>query len=199
MSADKNQRGVLFQPLLIIPNVSRSSIMPRAAKPAKIMKSTAVARKPGRPAGAAKKSAAKVTKSSIVPKAAGGTQKAAVALLPKLSKDELRTQVEKLERANAVLRAKGREANKAAKTAAARIAELEDRVTQIETAAAPKPTPTKASQQPKPAAYNRRQPRGRSIDPGDAIPPDVAVEEPLALNEDDQVALQNLEKHLDGE
>ena len=46
-----------------------------------------------------------------------------------LSKDALRAQVEKLDRANTALRTKNREANRAAKLSAARMAELEGEAT----------------------------------------------------------------------
>src|SRR4051812_48950413 len=50
-----------------------------------------------------------------------------------LSKDALQAQVEKLERANAALRTKNREANRAAKLSAARMAELEGEVARLQT------------------------------------------------------------------
>jgi hypothetical protein len=83
--------------------------------------------------------------------------------------------VEALERANATLRAKNRDANRAAKTAAARIAELEDQVAQLEkrVAAARRPS--------KPLAASPRKRRSREIDPGDAVLPGVAIQEPAPL------------------
>jgi hypothetical protein len=65
----------------------------------------------------------------------------------------------------------------------AQIAQLEKRV-----AAAPA-----SSQQPKPARAKRRS---REIDPGDAVPPGVAVQEPAPLDEEAETALENLEEHL---
>lgn len=119
-------------------------------------------------------------------------QTAAPAAAPKLSKDELRTRVEALERANAALRAKSREANRAAKTAAARIAELEDQLAQLEKRLA------SAEPKPKSSAPSRRLRRSREIDPGDAVPEGVAVQDPAPLDEEAETALENLTEHLGG-
>jgi nitrogen fixation protein len=89
-------------------------------------------------------------------------------LLP--SKDELRARVEQLERANTTLRANNREVNRAVKTAAARIAELEDQVAQLEQQVAQPSAPARAKRQ------------RREVD--DSVPPRVAVQEPVALDED---------------
>jgi hypothetical protein len=59
--------------------------------------------------------------------------------IPPPSKGELRAQIEKLEGANAALKSKSREANRAAKAAARRIGELEAEITQLV------PTPATAS------------------------------------------------------
>ena len=98
--------------------------------------------------------------------------------------------VEALERANPTLRAKSREANRAAKTAAARIAELEDQVAQLEQRLA------SAQPKPPPSAPARRKRRSREIDPGDAVPEGVAVQEPAPLDEEAETALENLTAHL---
>ena len=117
--------------------------------------------------------------------------------LPKLSKDELRAQVEKLERTNANLRAKNREASREAKTMAARIAELEEHVARLEkqlvaqTAAAGGDRSALASK--------GRRARHREIDPGDSMPPGVAVEEPAPLDLEAETALANLEERLGDE
>jgi hypothetical protein len=79
-------------------------------------------RKPGLPAA----TAAKATARGRAPAPTRATA------TPKLSKDELRGQVEKLERANATLRAKGREANRDAKSSASRVAELGGEVARLE-------------------------------------------------------------------
>jgi septal ring factor EnvC (AmiA/AmiB activator) len=93
---------------------------------------------------------------------------------PKLSKEELRAQGEKLERANANLRTNDREASREAKTTAARIDELEEQVAQLEkqsAARAVRVNDNRASLAPK-----SRRARHREIDPGDSVPPGVAVE-----------------------
>jgi hypothetical protein len=94
--------------------------------------------------------------------------------------------VEALERANATLRAKNRDANRSAKTAAARIAELEDQVAQLEKRVA------SAQRQSQPSAASPRKRRSREIDPGDAVPPGVAVQEPAPLDAEAETALENL-------
>src|SRR4051812_26438274 len=109
---------------------------------------------------------------------------------PKLSKDELRARVEALEGVNAALRSKSRDANRAAKTAAARIAELEDQVAQLEKRLA------SAQPKPKSSAPSRGQRRSREIDPGDAVPEGVAVQDPAPLDEEAETALENLTEHL---
>ena len=100
-----------------------------APKRAATVAPVSTGRKAGRAAAAVvpAKAPTKATKLAAAPKRA--TVAAAPAL--KLSKDELRVQVEKLERANATLRVKNREANRTAKTATARIAELEESVARL--------------------------------------------------------------------
>jgi hypothetical protein len=196
--------------------------MARVAKTNTTTKPTPTGRKPARPSGAAAKTAvstkaanisaqrtaaaaeaperrkpgrpAKAAAVAVPPKAARATKAAArvpaVPPAPKVSKDELRAQVEKLEQLVAALRAKGREANKAAKAAAARISELETQVAQLEKRIAAAPV---SVQPPKPARAKRRS---REIDPGDAVPPGVAVQEPAPLDEEAETALENLEEHL---
>jgi chromosome segregation ATPase len=161
--------------------------MARATKPTSTRKAAGPVRKPGRPTVMTAKTPAKRTKATGAAKPA---QTAASPAAPKLSKDELRARVEALERANATLRAKNREANRAAKTAAARIAELEDQVAQLEK--------RMASAQPKPkrSAPSSRKRQSREIDPGDAVPEGVAVQEPAPLDEEAETALENLTENL---
>jgi septal ring factor EnvC (AmiA/AmiB activator) len=109
---------------------------------------------------------------------------------PKVSKDELRAQVEKLGQLVVSLRAKSREANKAAKAATARIAELEAQVARL----GKKVTPTPVGE-PKPAKPGRAKRRGREIDPGDAAPPDVAIH----LDSEAETGPENLDAHLTDE
>ena len=113
---------------------------------------------------------------------------------PKLSKDELRTQIEKLERANASLRAKGREMNKGAKAAAVRIDELELQLADLEGKARSQAAASNQGRKQSRPPARRRGPR--ELDPGDAVPPGVAVLEPAPLDEEAEVALENLEEHL---
>jgi chromosome segregation ATPase len=161
---------------------------PTSTRKAAVTKKAAVpARKPGRPAATAAKTPAKHSKPTT---AAKPKQAAAPPAAPKLSKDELHARVEKLERANATLRAKNRDANRAAKIAATRIAELEDQVAQLEKrVASAQPTAKRAAPAP-------RKRQSREIDPGDAVPEGVAVQEPAPLDEEAETALENLTEHL---
>lgn len=157
--------------------------MARDAQATKTKKPVAPARKPGRPATTATaKTVAKVSKAAATPK----QTPVAAAPVSKPSKDELRAQVEKLEAIVVTLRMKSREANRAAKSAAARIAELEGQVAQLEktvpsqtASPAPAPSPT-----PKVAAPKRGKRSSRDVDPGDAPPPGVAVQEPASSDEE---------------
>ena len=127
---------------------------------------------------------------------------------PKVSKDDLRAQVEKLELAHATLRAKSRDMGRAAKAATSRIAELEAEVAQLQeqaeraAAAVKRAKPAKAAPAKpiptKPASATPKS-RRREIDPGDAVPPGVAVEEPEPMDEEAEAARDALEEHLSGE
>jgi hypothetical protein len=114
--------------------------MARGVKSEAIAPSVTEKRKPGRPKTVVPPTATRVNKAPalanrVMPAPAGST--------PKLTKDELRAKIEKLEETVAALRAKSRETNKAAKLAAARIAELEAQVTHSEKATAAQPDPAK--------------------------------------------------------
>ena len=125
------------------------------------------------PVKAAKRSA---SKPSPAPKASGA---------PKPSKDELRARVELLERTIATLRAKNRELRAAAKAATSQVANME----------------TPLAQQPQQRAPKRtRQTRpSRERDPGDAVPPGVAVLEPQPMDAEARAAHDALEEHLGSE
>jgi hypothetical protein len=156
-----------------------------APKRAAIATPVSTGRKAGRAAAAAvpAKAPAKATKLAAAPK------RAPVAAAPalKLSKDELRVQVEKLERANATLRLKNREANRTAKTATARIAELEESVARL--------TKNAASQTPsangEPAAKPFRAKRqSRGVDHNHAAPADAADQKPAPVDEEGEAVLE---------
>ena len=79
-----------------------------------------------------------------------------------LSKDALRAaQAEKLERANAALRTKNREANRAAKLSAARMAELEGEVARLETERAAMSAQVQPAALPESGSSTRAQDHGR--------------------------------------
>jgi hypothetical protein len=192
--------------------------MARAAPLSKTTKPPTIAPKPGRPAAALAKAAAKPKKAVIagpaavvrkakvsaaakpvVAKPAAIAMPPAPAPAPKLSKDELRAAVEKLEVANAKLRAKSRETNKAAKLAAKRVTELEAQVAQLEKELETSRVPVVARNEAKTASPSRKTRQPRTIDPGDAVPPGVAVLDPAPMDEEAEAALDNLEHNLHGE
>ena len=105
--------------------------------------------------------------------------------------------MEKLERANATLRAKSREANRVAKSSAARIAELEGEVARLEKKVASQAAAATRGTKPRTSASSKR--RSSDIDPGDAVPPGVAVQEPAPLDAEAEAARENLEEQLGSE
>jgi chromosome segregation ATPase len=122
----------------------------------------------------------------------------AAAAAPKPSKDELRAQVEALERTVATLKAKAKVTRIAARQADARVAQLEAEVTRLEgaLAKASRAAPAKASRA---AAVRLRKQPPRERDPGDAVPPGVAVQEPEPLDQEAEAARASLEEKLSGE
>jgi hypothetical protein len=109
--------------------------MPRAKTPIKTVKSSP---KGSKQTGSAPAPVAAPKGKSSRPvagaKPASASKAAAAPSLPlgQVSKGDLRAQIEKLEEANAKLRAKSREAAREAKLSANRIAELEQHVAQLE-------------------------------------------------------------------
>ena len=119
--------------------------------------------------------------------------------VPPPSKGELRAQIDKLETAHAALKAKGREANRTAKTAARRVAELEEQVAQLQAEAAqPKAPPAPPVAKAKIVRRGRPPGRRKGIDPGDAAPRDVAVQDSEPLDEEAVAARDALEENLSG-
>ncbi len=131
----------------------------------------------------------------------------AASTAPAMTKDALRARVEKLERANATLRSKNRELTRASQEAQDRLATVEGTLRRLErrTAAAtarakPEKLPEQSKEQAKETAParkpRRRSPRAEPVaerDPGDAVPPGVAVETPEPLNESDEQVKERLE------
>jgi hypothetical protein len=173
--------------------------MVQRAKTTNTAKLTVGGRKAGRPAASVKgptKKAARTAERAASTASPKPTPRIAPSP-PKLSKDELRAQVEKLGRTNANLRAKNREASREAKTSAARIAELEEQVVRLEkqlVTQAAGAGDDQAALEPK-----GHQARHREVDPGDSVPPGVAVEEPAPLDLEAETALASLEEHLGDE
>ena len=124
---------------------------------------------------------------------------AASTRVPPPSKGELRAQIDKLETANAALKAKSREANRTAKATARRIAELEEQVAQLQAEAA-QPAAPPAPPAAEATIVRRGRPPGRrkGIDPGGAVPPGVAVQDSEPLDEEAVAARDALEENLSG-
>jgi hypothetical protein len=162
-----------------------------APKRAAIAAPVSTGRKVGRSAAAAVPAKATVKVTKVVP----APKRALIAAAPalKLGKDELREQVEKLERANATLRLKNREANRTAKAATARIAELEENIARLEKKAA-QPTPAKVEKAAAKPTRVKRQ--SGKVGPGVAVPPGVAVQEPAPLDVEGEATMENREEQL---
>ena len=111
------------------------------------------------------------------------------------SKGELRGQIEKLEAANAALKAKSRETNRTAKAANKQIAELEAELARLQKQIAHPVTAPAAEK----VVRRGRSPRSREIDPGDAVPPGVAVLDPEPMDAEAEAARDALEEKLSGE
>ena len=184
--------------------------MARAAKPTKTVTSRGNGRPLGRPLGSKNKPRAAVTKAPPRGRTAKVPERRALApkqptkasaRAPIETKNELRVQIEKLVGANAALRAKGRAAAREGKGASARITELEARIAKLE-GAATRATPDRKGSEPTgrsdPRATKKR--RGRRLsaerDPGDRVPPGVAVQEPEPTDREAEAALQSLGEHL---
>jgi chromosome segregation ATPase len=172
--------------------------MARIATRLKTMKAASNGQKPRRTPGAraefgATAGPAKAARATLAPKRVT----VAPSPAPKVSKDELRAQVDKLDRANATLRAKNREATREAKRAAARIAELEVQLARLEEQLATLTASTGGVETDRKRKTGGA--RSHDIDPGDAVPPEVAVEEPSPPDLEAELARQNLEKHLRAE
>lgn len=132
------------------------------------------------PAGKANVAVRTVTKA---PRAAARVPAAPPA--PKVSKDELRAQVEKLQLLVAALRAKSRETNKAAKAASARIVELEASVADLEKKASAVPV---ADEAPSPMKTPRAKRQARKPNK-DA--PETVTAAPAPLDMDTDVAAED--------
>ena len=152
----------------------------KTAEPARRARKAVPPAKAKAKGAAAKKPAAAAKPSSVTPALA-------------LSKNALRAQAEKLERANTALRTKNREANRAAKLSAARMAELEGEVARLQTQLAA------MSAQTQPVALPDSGSPTRDIEPGDAVPPGVAHADPEPADREAEIGRENLEAHLRGE
>ena len=184
--------------------------MAQRAKTARTTKTPAGGARRGRPPGSTSAKAAAAAKPAkgrrpaVTPPAATRRKPTAVAPAPKVSKDELRAQVEKLERTVATLRARSRDAVRAVKEALAKVEELEARLAAKPTATASQPArrapkpPAKADAPVAPRMTRAR--RGQAMsddrDPGDAVPPGVAVAEPEPMDKEATTAFENLQAHL---
>ena len=120
---------------------------------------------------------------------------ASAASAPKPSKDELRAQVERLEQANATLRAKSRDIRREAKLANGRVEELEAEVGRLTAQVARQTLAAKRAG----TAKAPRATRKRAIGPSDEVPQGAAVLEPQPLDPGIEAARDALEEHRPGE
>ncbi len=104
--------------------------------------------------------------------------------------------MEELQAAKAALQAKGREASRAAKLAERRIAELEAQVEHLQGEAAKTAVPAVQEGEAKRSRRGRPPGRKNAIDPGDAVPPGVAVLEPEPMDPEAEAARDALEENL---
>ncbi len=104
--------------------------------------------------------------------------------------------MEELQAAKAALQAKGREASRAAKLAERRIADLEAQVEHLQGEAAKTAAPAVQEGEAKRSRRGRPPGRKNAIDPGDAVPPGVAVLEPAPMDPEAEAARNALEENL---
>ena len=151
--------------------------MARVARTTKTRTPAAKGRKQSRrPVATTAKTRTKA-KGPATTRTAATSKGAGTALAPvKVSKDDLRARIEKLERANAALRAKSRDAVRDAKSAAARIAELEDQVARRDEQLAARGEAVGNGQASSSPRGDWHAQHGE-IDPSDRRPPEVAVDQ----------------------
>lgn len=89
----------------------------------------------------------------------------------------------------------GRDMNRACKAANNRIADFETELAELREQAARAQAAAKPVKEAK-APRAARASQNTTIDPGDAVPPGVAVEEPQPLDEEDRAARDASEEHL---
>jgi hypothetical protein len=111
-----------------------------------------------------------------------------------VSKDALRAQVAKLGRTNANLRARNKELKQAVEAAAGRIAQLESEINRHEKRATKDAAPARAGRTLGRRAVGTRERFDR--DPGDAVPPGVAVQDPEPAGEEEQKIVEHLTEEL---
>jgi hypothetical protein len=156
------------------------------------------------PTQPAKTKAALSKAAAAPPKAAATRAKPSTAAVPAAvripppSKGELRAHIEKLEAANATLKAKSREANRAAKLATRRIAELEEQVGQLQEEATKVATPVAPVAGARTVRRGRPPGRKTASGSGDAVPPGVTSEKVEPLYAEAEAARDGLEENLPG-
>lgn len=126
-----------------------------------------------------------------VPTAVTKTPKLAARVppAPKVSKEELRAQVGKLEQLVVTLRAKSRETNKAAKTTAAHILALKTQVADLENKVAAVPA---ATQKPAAVKAPRAKRQGGTSDAADKGALSVGAPNAATLDKDTDMAVDDL-------
>ena len=105
---------------------------------------------------------------------------------------------EKLDAANAELKAKARQASRVANLAQRRITELEEQVAGLQAEAAKVVASAEPEAEVKTSRRGRPPGRRKAIDPGDAVPPGVAVEDSQSMDAEAEAARDALEANLSG-
>lgn len=158
-------------------------------KPAKSTTKPATQKPAAKIVAPARRSAA--TKTSKVVKSRAPAKQPAVVKTPALSKEELRTQLDKAEKTIATLRSKSRAANRELKAAAARIEELEAQVAKLDKklAAQPKVT-TPAATAKKPGALQKPR-KPRDVTPAPAELPDTSAGAPVSAPAETETSFED--------
>ena len=152
--------------------------MARIATATKIKKAAMPNGKSGRSTPISPKPPTKLNKQAAALKAAVAVKQVASGPRPKVSKDELRAQVQRLEQANVTLRSKSREMTKAAKASVTRVAELESQVARFGKSVAASRTLVTRGPHAKPAGFVGGKRQTRSVGPNGSVAADTHLGQP---------------------
>ena len=169
----------------------KTTTAPKRAAPARASKAPVPvpARKPVQTKRVAPVARLKPTAAVVKPK----RQSTIATGASKNAQEALKAQIETLEKTVIAIRTKSRATEKQLQLAEARIADLEDG---IQTVATDLAGVVALLQSTAVAEADAAMPEEKEIDPGDAVPPGVAVQEPAVADAEAEEARENLEEHL---